>query len=231
MSTLSGTGTRAATGATTTAGALLATIRPGLGDGSSAVWPDAELLGYLNEAVREYSQHARRISEVTLATAPGERRYALPGDLLHIISIEYPAGGQPRTYIHRLARTNRRFENGRLYDLLPSYGAQPPVLFLSFDPAPGTTLLITYSHPHDAALTLGSAVTVPYEHLHILLHYVLYAAARRLQQQEQAAPTSSSSLLMSQLASNTRRLELTYLNALNRMLANQRGEGAMVTWR
>jgi hypothetical protein len=35
---------------------------------------------------------------------------------------------------------------------------------------------------------------------------------------------------MSQLAANTRRLELTYLNALNRMLTNQLGEGVMIGW-
>ncbi len=64
----------------------------------------------------------------------------------------------------------------------------------------------------------------------MLLAYGLFAAARRLQQQEQANPTSSSSLLMSQLASNVRRLELAYLNALNRILTDRLGESERVVW-
>ena len=231
MSIVNGTGTAAAGPGAVTAGQLVASIRPALGDGSAVVWTDAELLGYLNEAVREYSQHVRRQSEATMTAVPGQRRYALPGDLLAVISVEHPVGQRPGSYLHPLGRRNRRFENGRLYDLIPRRDATvPPVLLLSFDPEPGTTLLVAYSRPHDAALSADSAVTVPAEHHHVLLHYVLYAAARRLQQHEQADPTSSSSLLMAQLASNTRRLELTYLNALNRILTQRRGEGVVVVW-
>jgi hypothetical protein len=84
---------------------------------------------------------------------------------------------------------------------------------------------VRYLRPHEARLTAGSLVTVPEEHHHVLVQYVLFATARRLQQQEQANPTSSSSLLMSQLASNTRRLELSYLQTLNRILTQRLGEG------
>lgn len=229
MATGSGTGTAATSPTATTAAVLITTVRAILGDETADVWPDAELLGYLNEGVLEYSQHLRRISTTTVAAVASERRYALPTDLVHVLGVEYPGGGTPPSYIYRLGYTNRRF-NGRLYDVLPGNATIPPRLVLAFDPDDGATFIVTYSHPHAAADALTSAVTVPTEHHHVLLHYILYAAARRLTQREQITPTSSSSLLMSQLAANTRRLELTYLNALNRILTGGAGEGAVVTW-
>ena len=45
-----------------------------------------------------------------------------------------------------------------------------------------------------------------------------------------AAPTNNSGLLMAQLAANTRRLELAWLNALNRILYHRLGAGEIVVW-
>lgn len=226
-----GTGTPAVSAATTTAGDLITAIRPALGDDAAAVWSDEELLGYLNEAVREYSQHLPRRSTTTITAVSEQRQYALPGDLGFVTGVEYPAGSRPSSYIYAVRHNSNRFTRGRVYDvLLPRDAGTPPSLLLSFDPEPGTTLVVTYSRTHNTVLTAESVVTVPVDHHHVLLHYVLYAAARRLQQVEQADPTSSSSLLMSQLASNTRRLELTYLNALNRVLDQWRGVGEIVVW-
>lgn len=230
MATGSGTGTPASAPGTTTAAQLIAAIRPALGDEAAAVWPDAELLGYLNEGLREYSLHVPRRAEATIATVAGERRYALPDDWLDVISVECPAGNTPASRLHRLGHTHPRF-GGRVYDILArGDAATPPALLLGADPEPGATIVVAYLAAHAPAATLASAVSVPAAHHHVLLHYVLYAAARRLQQREQASPTSSSSLLMAQLAGNTRRLELTYLNALNRILTERRGEAAVVVW-
>ena len=87
-----------------------------------------------------------------------------------------------------------------------------------------------YLRPHQSSLTADDYLTVPADHHHVLLQYVLFAAARRQQAGEQAAPTNNSSLLMAQLAANTRRLELAYLNALNRILYHRLGEGEVVGW-
>lgn len=231
MATGTGTGTQAASPNTTTAADLLVFVRAALGDGGSAVWPDSELLGYLNEAVREYSVHVLRRGTATLTAVSGQREYALPHDLKFVVSVEYPAGRQPRNYIYPYRNMRRRRANSEGYDVAVYADAtKPPELLLGFDPQPGVGLLVNYCLTHDMKLTASSVVTVPEEHHHVLLHYTLYAAARRLQQGEQAAPTSNSSLLMSQLASNTRRLELTYLNALNRVMAQQRGDSLMQVW-
>ena len=64
MTEHTGTGTRAAPPYAVTAAALLADCRAALADaGDTPAWSDAELLIFLNEAIREYSQHLPRVAE------------------------------------------------------------------------------------------------------------------------------------------------------------------------
>ena len=63
MASGSGTGTLAAAPNAVTAGELLAAIRAALDDAAGNTWTDAELLSFLSEAVREYSQHLPRIGD------------------------------------------------------------------------------------------------------------------------------------------------------------------------
>lgn len=225
-----GTGTRV-TGGTVTAAALVAQARAALGDGEAATWPDDELLGYVNEAIREYSVHLPRESEAVIALVKGERAYGLPRGMFTVLSARYSAPGEERLLRRRYRRHSGFTPWARVYDLWDTGDATVPgLMLLSFDPVAGSTLTVRLSQPHDFRLTAASYVTVPAAHHHALVAYVLFAAARRLQQQEQAAPTSNSSLLMAQLASNTRRLELAYLNALNRILTHQQGRSEVIVW-
>jgi hypothetical protein len=213
-----------------TAGELIAGVRAALGDGGSS-WSDAELLGFLGEGVREYSQHRPRLGEAALVAEAGAVRYALPGDLTAVLSVECPSGAEPPSYIMHARPRSRRFSDGRRYGVLMNRDlTNPPVLLLSFEPTGDETITVRYVHPHDSDLSAESNLTVPADHHHVLVAYVLFAAARQLQGREQVAPTNNSGLLMSQLASNTRRLELAYLQALNRILTHAQGEGEIVSW-
>lgn len=231
MPTGSGTGTRAAPPHAVTAGELVGEIRAALDDAAEATWTDAELLGFLGEATREYSQHLPRTSETTLAAVVGERRYALPWDAVGVLAVEYPSGEEPPSYIYRRAHRRRDFTAGRYYDVVLSGDlTAAAALLLSFEPEAWATITVRYLHPHASNLAAEDYLTVPADHHHVLLQYVLFAAARRRQSREQAAPTNNSSLLMGQLASNARRLELAYLNALNRIHSQRLGEGEVVVW-
>jgi len=231
MSNGSGTGTIAAAPYAVTAGELVAAGRVALADEAAATWAEATLLGFVAEAVREYSQHLARQGEATLPTADGQRRYALPDEATAVVGVEYPAGMEPPAVLPRGRYKARTFAHRRAYDVLGAHDlTRPPALLLSFDPAAGEALTVRYLCPHVTPATADDYLTVPAEHHHVLLQYVLFAAARRQQAAEQAAPTNSSSLLMAQLASNARRLELAYLNALNRILFQRLGEGEMVGW-
>lgn len=228
----SGTGTPAVSPSTVTAQDLIDdAIRPALDDVLAAEFTDAELLSFLNEAIREYTQHLPRIVETDLTAVAGERRYALPGDATAVVSVEHPVGNDPPTWLRRWSKRAAGFAHIRAYDIEWTHDlTAAPVLLLSFAPETGASLAVRTIRPHDSALTALSNLTVPARHHHVLIQYVLFAATRRLQAREQAAPTNNSSLLMAQLAGNTRRLELAYLNALNRILSQQLGEGEIFSW-
>lgn len=232
MPTHSGTGTRAGAPGGVTAAAVLAECRAALADaGEAPTWSDAELLVFLNDAIREYSQHLPRLAETRLAAVAGQRRYALPADALAVLSAEYPADREPAAYLTHYSYKSRRFAlSPAAYDLLPRHDlSAAPSLLLSFDPAPGESLAVRHTRPHAAPAATTEYLTVPAEHHHVLTQYVMFAAARQLTAAEQANPTGGS-LLMGQLAANTRRHELAYLNALNRILTQRQGESSIVAW-
>lgn len=232
MATGAGTGTPATVPHQVTADSLAATIRIALDDVAEATFSDAEILSWINEAIREYSQHFPRTSTATLATVAATRTYSLPWDIINITAVEYPAGEEPPEFLLHMPRKRPSFSRFDYYDFLPSGDlTNYPVLLLSFDPQTAESIIVTYQHPHDSELTATSYITVPSEHHHVLTQYVLFAAARQLQANEEAAPTSSSSLLMSQFASDTRRYELAYLNAINRILYHRQGQSAAAVWK
>ncbi len=53
------------------------------------------------------------------------------------------------------------------------------------------SLVVGFLRPHESDLSAESNLTVPVEHHHVLLQYVLFAAARQLQAREQAKPTNN----------------------------------------
>lgn len=232
-STGSGTGTPATPPTAQTAAALIAAARVALADtGESPAWSDDHLLSFLAEAVREYSQHLPRIDETRIAAVAGERLYALPWDTLHVLSVEYPQGREPAVYPRRIPYKHYRFAAAAdAYDFLPRLDlTSAPALLLSFDPEPEQVILVRHTRPHAPPAALDDLLTVPADHHHVLAQYVLFAAARQLQAAEQANPTNGSSLLMGQLAANARRMEQSYLNALNRILFHRQGESAVASW-
>lgn len=231
MATGTGTGTMASPPQVVTAGALVDLAQVALADEGAAVFSEAAVLSWLNEGIREYSQHLPRELSVELAAVAGVREYALPWQALAVHSVEYPADMELPSYLLRVSYQSLRWGTGAYYDFLSRLDlTSAPQIWLSFMPEAGAVLRVRYQAAHEYGLTADDYVTVPSEHHHLLVGYVLFAAARQLQQAEQANPTNNSSLLMSQLASNTRRLELAYLNGLNRILYHRRGVSGVRSW-
>lgn len=225
MATGSGTGTQAAAAQATTAQTIVDNAQTSLDDAAAATFTEAELLLFLNEGIREYSQHLPLVSTDTITAVASTRSYSLPWDTINVLAVEYPTGEDPAIYLKQMKRKRPSFYNEQYYDFLQRHDlTTAPTLLLSFDPTADETITVTYQHAHNHALALSDNCTVPREHHHILVQYIMFAAARQLQANEEAAPTSSSSLLMNQLASNTRRYELSYLNAINRVLFQRRGQ-------
>jgi hypothetical protein len=162
MSTYTGTGTIAGAPGGVLAGTVVAACRAALADAGAAVFADGELLSWLNEAIREYSQHLPRVGVARLAALAGTRRYALPGDALAVLAVEYPEGRDPAAWLPRVSYKSRRFHWAESYDFLPRRDlTAAPALLLSFDAAAGETLAVSLARPHATADTVHDALTVP----------------------------------------------------------------------
>jgi hypothetical protein len=227
----SGTGTQVSGGQSITAQNLVDQAQNSLDDSGASVFSEAELLQWLNEAIREYSQHFPRKLYTDITAVADTREYNVAWNANAILSVEYPYGQDPPEYSHRRHYAARGWSDDEFYDFVSRKDlTATPQIWLSFEPTADEVLRVFYTAPHVYTLILADNVTVPGEHHHVLIQYVLFAAARQLQQAEQASPTNSSSLLMAQLANNTRRLELAYLNALNRILFHRQGNSQAVVW-
>lgn len=232
-----GTGTGApATGGTTTFVQLLDRVATAVDDLPHAHYTTAALAAYLNDAVRDYTQHFPRLRRHDLTTVADQRRYDLPADCLALLTVEYPQGQDPPRYLRRRSHHHPTFWRApAAYDLLPRADQTTPgQLLISPQPPAGHTIRLEY-HAHHALITNTAAVsghcTVPAHHEHLLLKYVLWQCSLQLQMAEQQTPTSSSSLLMAQLAANARRLRQDYDQALRQAIfAAEGAHSAPVSW-
>ncbi len=203
-----------------------------LSDSGAATWSQSVIEGWVNDAIRDYSNHFPRLVTSTIATSADDRSYDLPTDFQEIVTVEYPTGEEPPEYLSRLSFKHADFYQGDYwYDIIRREDVDDAdELWMSKKPGASETITITYNASHDHALASGDSVTVPSKHHNILTAFVYWKAAQELQSAEQQSPTSSSSLLMAQLANNADRLKRAYATAVAQALAGQEGRAARVVW-
>ncbi|GEM_PF-942515 len=77
----------------TTRAELLGRIRNELNDtGTTKLWADALLQGWIGEAIRDYSERLPREATTTWASVAGQASYVLPADFATALRVEHPAG-------------------------------------------------------------------------------------------------------------------------------------------
>jgi len=218
-----------------TLSALIDRCQVFLNDESDSTW-DTEMIGtFLNDAIRDYSQHFPRVRTAAIDLSTGSNAYNLPEDILGIVSVEYPAGEDPPQYLRRKDYTAVCFwSDEQLYDIVRNRDdANVDELWLSADPNTGETAIIYYNAYHQLIAdpsTPGGSNTVPEEHQQLLVKYVNWQASLHLAFAEQQFPTSNSSLLMAQLAQNARRNELSYHTALQQAIYAAEGLSKYTHW-
>jgi hypothetical protein len=207
-----------------------------LNDEKDTSW-DTEMIGtFLNDAIRDYSQHFPRVRQETINLVVGQNIYDLPADLLGLIAVEYPGGQNPPEYLGRKAFTAASFwwQKG-FYDVVYNRDdANVDELWLSTDPSAGQTAVIHYNAAHQLMADPAAPTetnSVPELHQPLLVKYVAWQAALHLASAEQQNPTSNSSLLMAQLAQNARRSELSYHTALQQAIYAREGLSRVMGWR
>lgn len=230
MTTISGTAVGSPSG--TTLQNLVDQLQSVLSDSAAAVWSEATLRGWLNDAIRDYSIHFRRQRTTTITTAANDREYDLPSDFVAVLSVEYPAGEAVPVYLQKRPFTSADFwDNSGYFDIVGRGDDQnASEVWISEKPAADQSIVVEYEAWHDWNLSASSYVTVPAVHHHILIAYGTWQASLNLQMAEQQSPTSNSSLLMSQFAQNSNMLRRQYLEALARAGKAQSGQGGVVDW-
>lgn len=218
-----------------TLAALINRCQVFLNDESDTTW-DTEMIGtFLNDGIRDYSQHFPRVKAQSIAMSADERQYDLPEDIIGILTVEYPAGNDPPQYLTRKNYTAAGFwESPGFYDIIAARDDNnADELWISARPSDGETAVITYNAYHQLLAnpaTPTEANTVPQEHQGLLVKYVAWQALLHLAWAEQQSPTSNSSLLMAQLAQNGRRAELAYHTALQQALYAAEGQSRQTHW-
>ena len=206
-----------------------------LNDETSATWDTEMIANWINDAIRDYSQHFPRIRTQTISCAAGDQEYDLNADFLAVLSVEYPVGEDPRVFLSRLAFQHPDLQSGVFwYDIVSRLDdTNQSELWISAEPAAGETISIEYHAHHalmdDPASPSGES-SVPPTHQHLLVKYVLWQATLHLMFAEQQSPTSSSSLLMAQLSQNARRLESAYHTAVRQALYAADGCSQSTPW-
>lgn len=206
-----------------------------LNDELDSTWDTEIIANFLNDAIRDYSQHFPRVKSTAINCSDDDNDYDLPADLLGVISVEYPAGEDPPAYLIRKTRTAAGWWNSdSFYDVIPHRDdGDVDELIISADPSSGETITVTYNAIHTLAAdpaTPTETLSVPEEHQHLLTKYVRWMAALHLASAEQQSPTSNSSLLMAQLAQNARRDEIAYSTALQQVLYAAEGRSDHLFW-
>lgn len=230
MTTISGTAVGSPSGVTLQN--LVDRAQSVLSDAAAAVWSEAVLKEWLNDAVRDYSVHFKRQRTATITTIADDRAYDLPSDFVAVISVEYPTGESVPEYLVKRPFTHGDFwGNSGYFDIVRRGDAQnDSEIWISEKPSNGQTITVEYEAWHDWALTASSYVTVPAVHHHVLIAYAVWQSSLNLQMAEQQSPTSNSSLLMSQHAQNSNLLRRQYLEALARAGKAESGQGGVVSW-
>ena len=205
-------------------------------DEDNSTWTVSQFIKWINDAVRDYSNHFPRIQTDSISLTTGTAEYDLNVDYLGVLSVEYPDGEDPREYLVRRSYRHADFWSvDGYYDIVKTgdVAAALSRLIFSEDVTTGETAVVEYHAVHDLitdASDLAGTVTVPDPHQPLLVKYVQWQATANLTFAEQQSPTSNSSLLMAQLAQNARRFELSYATALLQAVYASEGESQPLNW-
>ena len=216
----------------TTLATLINLVEADLSDSGNATWAAADIQQWIVDAIADYSGHFRRELSQDLTTLLNDRMYDLPATCLDIVSVEYPQGSDPPTYLQHRSHNHANFwiDSGHYDYIISGSDTAEDEIWISEKPSADETIRVRYLAHHDLPTENTDNLTVPDEHQYVLRNYVLWRAAIQLKVIEEATPTSNSSLIMSQLAVNVDRMRRAYVDSLAKALYSI-SRSRPVSWR
>lgn len=203
-----------------------------LADAAAGTWSQNLVEDWVVEAIRSYSNSFPQLGlQQSITTTADTRKYDLEVDFTQVISVEYPVGEDPPEYLIRRDYLHPNFwTEAGYFDIvnnMATYDADVRMeIWISEKPAADEYIKVHYYANHTLPTASGDKVTVPDEHQHLLVQFVVWQAWRALTSAEMQDPTSNSSLLMAQMNQNMRDARRDYYRQLD-ILRSQMAEGGI----
>lgn len=172
----------------------LTSARAMLGEpGAAVTWANAELYGYINDAVADIARRTETIQKSTQVPLPADiRKVAAPADALRIHTVSWKATADPRVYpldivdLHNMDAmwyTQQTITKG--VPTAVTFWGYPPAIDMVFYPTPnvaGEAQVHYYGLP-DRLKTDGTdgskTLVIPAGYEDLVVEYVCYLAQRR----------------------------------------------------
>jgi hypothetical protein len=200
-----------------TLAAFRATLRSVLKD--KTVWRDTMLNGWINDAVRDYSNYFPMEAWYKIDCSANVREYELSTalEVLGVINVEYPDGRTPPRYLQRLSETHPNFWDGPYYDirqpnmnmLTQGEPAIYPYLVIGEKPAAADDIIIRYLTVHRVPSQDCAYFTIPDEHFEAIRLFVYWKAIASIAL-DQDIDAGRKSNIMTALGGTTKDAEYAY---------------------
>lgn len=209
-----------------------------LEDAGAATWSQSLIEEWVCEAIRDYNLYFRRTASTAYIITSSSRSLSLHRFCREVMSVEYPTGEDPPTYLNRMNRyhpdfykrdDNYDFEPVNEYGYTVSGGTSPYLIF-SAAPDTGETVTVLYRAIHDAELEAGGLVTVPDEHQHLLVLFVTWKAFHE-QAMDEAKNPDTTTRLVQQMNLTAIAAEENYRRAMKQALQMSGAGGWTPPWK
>ena len=194
------------------------------------MFTDEQINQWINDAIEEYSRYFPRVKTAALATTANDRQYDLPADYRGIVSVEYPTGDDPPTYLERRDYRHPDFwiEDG-FYDVVHrSDAGNADEIWISQKPAAAQTITIEYLGDHDLVDDDTDVISIFDLHLEVIVLHARWSALQALASGEAANPDPNN-VLLDRYEANVSRAERSYYRKIEE-LRRVEAESGMNAW-
>lgn len=182
------------------------TLRWNLKD--ATIWRDSMLNGWTKDAIRDYSNYFPLETSLKIDCTAATREYSLStaGEVLGIVSVEYPDGETPPRFLQRLAEPHPNFWDGAYYDIRQG---STQYLVIGESPAATEDIILRYLTLHTIPTSDSSTLTIPDEHFEAIRLYVYWQALKHIAL-DQDIDAGRKSNIMTALGGTTKDAEYAY---------------------
>lgn len=196
-------------------------------------YEDDQLEDFINQAIRDLSQHFPRFADYDVSTTAGTHIYDLELTHTGIISVEYPQGEDPPVFLKHRSFLHPDFwiQDG-YYDFLKPSDADsgnPPQLYISTSPAASETIALKVTTEHTALEDPADVTTLQDRHCHLIGLFVRWKCWQELSVQEGITPGPLSTLTFT-FETNAKRAEEAYRASLNAAISAE-SQSAIAPWK